>query len=83
MTWLQQHTYIWRVGSPAKLLSRVKWSERRRFIFIFRFNIVLHDSDQTDETVTGIEEWKEKFQATKSKPLVEFNLDVLEASVVS
>ena len=71
------------MGSPAKLLSRVKWSERRPLIFIFRFNIVLHDSYQTDETVTVIEEWKKKFQATKSKPLVEFNLDVLETSVVS
>ena len=34
---------------------------REETIFlIFRWNIVLHDSYQADETVTEIEEWKQK-----------------------
>ena len=51
-------------------MTRVKGSERRPFIFIFRLNIVLHDSYQVDEIVMEIEEWKyKKFQATMSKAL--------------
>ena len=54
-------------------MTRVKGSERRPFIFIFRLNIVLHDSYQVDEIVMEIEEWKyKKFQATMSKALAEF-----------
>ena len=37
-------------------MMRVKESERRPFIFIFRLNIVLHDSYQVDEIVMEIEE---------------------------
>ena len=51
---------------------RVKGSERRPFIFIFRLNIVLRDSYQADEIVMEIEEWKKKFQTIMSKALVEF-----------
>ena len=32
-------------------MTRVKGSERRPFIFIFRLNIDLHNSYQVDETV--------------------------------
>ena len=32
----------------------------RPFILIFRLNIVLRDSYQTDEIVMEIEEWKQK-----------------------
>ena len=39
---------------------RVNGSERRSFILIFRLIIVLCDSDQTDEIVMEIEEWKQK-----------------------
>ena len=54
-------------------MMKVKESERRPFIFIFRLNIVLHDSYQVDEIVMEIEEWKyKKFQATMSKALAEF-----------
>ena len=41
-------------------MMRVKWSESRPFIFIFRLNTVLHDSYQADGIVVGIEEWKQK-----------------------
>ena len=58
---MRQHAEIWRVGTPAKLPSKVKESERRPFIFIFRLNVVLHDSYQADEIVIKIEEWKQKF----------------------
>ena len=37
-------------------IMRVKESERRPFIFIFRLNIVLRDSYQVDEIVMEIEE---------------------------
>ena len=54
-------------------MTRVKRSERRPFIFIFRLNIVLHDSYQVDEIVMKIEEWKYKnFQTTMPKALAEF-----------
>ena len=54
-------------------MTRVQESERGPFIFIFRLNIVLHDSYQVDEIVMEIEEWKyKKFQATMSKALAEF-----------
>ena len=54
-------------------MIRVKQSERRPFIFIFRWNIVLHDSYKVDEIFMEIEEWKyKKFQATMSKALAEF-----------
>ena len=54
-------------------MTRVKASERRSFIFIFRLNIVLYDSYQVDEIVMEIEEWKnKKFQGTMSKALAEF-----------
>ena len=53
-------------------MTRVKRSERRPFIFIFRLNSVLHDSYQVDEIVMEIEEWKYKrFQVTISKALAE------------
>ena len=41
-------------------MLRVKESERRRFIFIFRLNIVLHDYYQTDEIGMKNKEWKQK-----------------------
>ena len=41
-------------------MMRVKWSESRPFIFIFRLNTVLHDSYQAGGIVVGIEEWKQK-----------------------
>ena len=54
-------------------LTRVKGSERRPFIFVFRVNIVLHDSYQVDKIVMEIEEWKYKrFQGTMSKALAKF-----------
>ena len=55
-------------------MTRVKGSERRAFIFIFRLNIVLDDSYQVDKTVMKIEEWKyKKVQATMSKVLAELS----------
>ena len=54
-------------------MTKIKGSQRRSFIFIFRLNIILHDSYQVDEMVMEIEEWKyKKFQATMSKALAEF-----------
>ena len=58
-------------------ITRVKGSERRPLIFIFRLNIVPHDSYQLDEIVMEIEESKyKKFQATMSKALAVFNKPV-------
>ena len=49
-------------GQSWKIINmiRVKGSERRPFIFIFRLSIALHDSYQADEIVMDMEEWKEK-----------------------
>ena len=41
-------------------MIRVKASERRPFIFIFRLNIVLPNSYQVDEIFIEIDEWKLK-----------------------
>ena len=53
-------------------MIRVKGEKRIPFYLIFRLNIVLCDSCQADEIVVEIDEWKQKFQATMSKALVEF-----------
>ena len=39
-------------------MTRVKESERRPFLFIFRLNGVLHDYYQVDEIGMENEEWK-------------------------
>ena len=64
-------------------LMRVKGSERRPFVFIFRFNIVLQDSYQPDETVMEIEEWKRKVPSDSVKTFSRVLLSVLETSIVS
>ena len=48
-------------GQSCKItnMSRTRGSERRPFIFIFRLNIVLHDTYQADEIIMKIEEWKQ------------------------
>ena len=51
---------------------RVKGSDRTPFIFIFRLNIVLHNSYQADEIGIESEKWKQKVHTTMSKALVEF-----------
>ena len=63
-------------------MTRVKWSERRPFIFIFRLNIGLHDSDQADEIVMAIEKWKHKVPDDYVKSFSRVLLGVLETSVV-
>ena len=55
-------------------MTRVMRLERRPFTFIFRLNIVLHDSYQADEV---FKEWKsqngnKKFQMAMSKALAKF-----------
>ena len=62
---------------------RVKGSERRPFIFIFRLNIVLRDSYQADEIVMEIEEWKQKVADDYVKSFSRVLLGVLETSIVS
>ena len=48
-------------GKSCKIINiRVKGSERRPFIFIFRLNIVLCDLHQADAIVIEIEERKQK-----------------------
>ena len=47
----------------------VKASETRPFIFIFRLNIILHDSYQADEIVMEIEEWKQRVSEVYVKSL--------------
>ena len=50
-----------RWGKSCKVSNiRVKGSERRPFIFIFRLNIVLCDLYQADAIVIEIKEWKQK-----------------------
>ena len=55
-------TYRNMVGQSCKItnMKRVKGSERRPFIFIFKLSITLHDSHQADGIVMEIEERKQK-----------------------
>ena len=66
---MQEHTEVWRAGSLQNYnMTRVKGLERRPFIFIFKLNIVLHNTYQVDEILM---EYK-KVQANMSKALAEF-----------
>ena len=72
-------------GQSCKIINmiRVKGSERRPFISIFRLNIVLHDSYQADEVVMEIEEWKQKVTEDYVKSFIRFLLSALETPIVS
>ena len=48
--------------SPKLPTWRGQRGQRGDQFFIFRLNIVPHDSDQVDESAIEIEEWKQKFQ---------------------
>ena len=52
-------------------MIRVKGSESGPFIFIYRSNIVQHNSYQGDEIIMEIEEWKQNLQTIMSKALEE------------
>ena len=64
-------------------MIKVKGSERRTFIFIFRLNIAQCDSYQADEIVMEIEKWKDKAANDYVKSFSRVLLRVLETSVVS
>ena len=64
-------------------ITRVKHSERSPCIFIFRLNIVLRDSYQTNEIVMEIEEWKHKVSGDYVKSFSRVLFGVLETSMVS
>ena len=72
-------------GKSCKIthIIRVKGSERRAFIFIFRLNSVLRDSYTADEIVMKIEKWKQKFPDHYVKSFIRVLLFVLETSVLS
>ena len=59
-------------------MIRVKGSERRPFIFISRLNIVQRDSNQADEIVMEIEEWKQNVVDDYVKSFSRVLLGVLE-----
>ena len=63
-------------------MIKVKGSEMRPFILIFRLNIVLRDSYQTDEIVMEIEEWKQNVPDDYVKSFIRVLLGVLETSIV-
>ena len=64
-------------------MMRVKGSERRPFVFIFRLNIVLRDSYQADEVVMEIEQRKQTVPSDSVKSFSRNLLSVLETSIVS
>ena len=72
-------------GRSCKITNmiRVKGSERKLFVFIFRLNIILHDSYQADKTVKEIEAWEQKVPDYYVKSFSRVLLGVLEASIVS
>ena len=64
-------------------MIRVKGSEKRRFIFLSRLNIVRRDSYQPDKIIMEIEEWKQKFADNYVKSFSRVLLGVLETSILS
>ena len=64
-------------------MIRVKWSEGRPFIFIFRLYIVLYISYQAEEIAMEIEEWKQKVPDNYVKSFGTVLLGVLETSNLS
>ena len=74
-----------REGKSCKITNmiRVKASERRPFIFIFRLNIVEWHSYLADEIVMEIEEWKQKVVDDYVKSFGRVLLGVLGISIVS
>ena len=72
-------------GKPCKVTNiRVKGSERRRFNFIFRLNIVLCDLYQADAIVIETKRnGNKRFQATMIKNFIRVFVGVLEISIVS
>ena len=64
-------------------MMRVKGSERRPFVFIFRLNIVLHGSYQADKIVMQIKEWEQKVPGNYVKNISRVLLSMLQASIVS
>ena len=50
-------------------MTRVKGSERRPFIFVFRLNIVLHDSYQVKKLSLKSRNGNKRSQVTMSKAL--------------
>ena len=69
--------------SKTTYMTRVKGSESRPLIFIFRLNIFLHDSYQVHETVIEIQEWKQKILGNFAKSYTRTLLSLLETSTVS
>ena len=71
-------------GKSCKITNmiRVKWSERRPFIFISRLNIIQRDSYQADEIVIEIEEWKQNVVDDYVKSITRVLLGALEASIL-
>ena len=69
--------------SKTTYMTMVKGSERRPFIFIFRLNIVLHDSYQVDEIVMEIEKWKQKVSGNYVRSFSRVLLSLMETSTVS
>ena len=63
-------------------MVRTKESERRTFFKIFRWNIVLYDSNQADEVAIEIEEWGQKISGFYVKSFSRVLLSVFETSVV-
>ena len=64
-------------------MIRVKGSERRPFIFIFRLNIIKRNSYQADQIVTKIEKWKQKVAHDYVKSFRKVLLSVFETSAES
>ena len=64
-------------------MIRVKGSERRPFIFIFRLNIIKGNSYQADQIVTKIEKWKQKVAHDYVKSFRKVLLSVFETSAES
>ena len=64
-------------------MMRIKGSETRPFIFIFRLDIVLHVSYQVDEIIMEMEEWKQKVPANYVKSFNRVLLSLLKTLIIS
>ena len=71
-------------GKSYKIINmiRVKGSEKRPFIFVFRLNIVLCDWYQAYEIVMEIEKWKQNVSEDYVKSFGRGLLGALETSSI-
>ena len=81
--WWQTHAETWIADSPAKLARWWGKRSQRQDHFIFRLNIVLHNSYQANKIVMEIEKWQQKVSGDYARSFNRALSIVFETLIVS